>query len=208
MFFEFLIFQFLSCQVAHGVPHRKETDGNDRDEDEKNVGGVYADGVGIDDVAAFAVTEADEPEGLLNPAKEKPEGDADDGTDEAYHAAFYHEDATNLMLVGTQVSEGDGVLLLVDDEHGEGADDVEAGDEENEGEEDVGDEFLNLHDLESVFLLLIAVKHLVTGTELVLETVLDTLEVGAWLEAHLDGGNLTCALEESAGERKVGDDVL
>ena len=99
-------------------------------------------------------------------------------------------------------------MFLVNDEHGERADDVEARYEEDESEEDVRDELLNLHNLEGVFLLLIAVKHLIAVTQLVLDARLDTFHVCIGLEAHFNGGYLVGALEESASKGEIGDNVL
>ena len=65
---------------------------------------MHADRIGIDDVAAFAVAKTDKSELLLEPAKEESERDADEGTDETYHATFHHKDATNLVLIGTKVA--------------------------------------------------------------------------------------------------------
>jgi len=101
--------------ATDGQPDGDETDEEDGEEGEKEVGGLNADGVGIDDKGAFA---------------------------------------------GTQGAQGGHVLLLLNHQHGEGADDVEGGHEEDEGQEEVSNELLDLHNAKGVLLLFVAVDRL------------------------------------------------
>ena len=93
---------------------------------------MHTDGIGVDDVAPFAVAETNDSELLLQPAKQQSDSDSDDCSQQRNHPALHHEDAADLMLVRTQIPQRDGILLLVNDEHRERTDDVEAGNHQDE----------------------------------------------------------------------------
>ena len=194
--------------MAHWVPHREEAHDEHGGEDEDDVGRMHADRVGVEQVAAFAAAEAYDAVLLLNEAEGETHRYADDGADEAYHAAFDHEDVAYLLVAGTEVAERDDILLLVDDEHGQRAYDVEAGYHEDERKEDVGDELLDLHDLERVLLLLIAVEHQHLVAKRCLHLLLHCLEVGTALQSQLDGRDIALPLEQATGEGYWGNDVV
>ena len=144
-----------------------------------------AHGVGVDDERALGVAQGDDAELLLQPAEEQSHDDAHDGSDGRDEPPLEQEDGRHLAVAGTEGTQRLHVVALVDDEHRERADDVEAGHDEDEGEEDVGDELFDLHDAEGVVLLLIAVADVVLRAHYLLDAALDGLEVAACLQAQL-----------------------
>ena len=94
-----------SCQqsageVAHGVPHGQEAYGEDGDEDNDHVEGMDADGIGIDNERPFALSQSDDSELLLNPAKQQSHHYADDGADERDETALEQEYLRYLAVAG------------------------------------------------------------------------------------------------------------
>ena len=168
-------------EVADGIPDSEEADDEDRKEDEENVFRMDADRVGVDNEGAAAGAELHDAVGLLNPAEQEADGNADESTDGRDKATLEEENAGDDLVGGAEVAQGDDVILLVDDEHGERADDVEAGHDEDKGEEDVGNELLNLHDLEGLVLLLKAVLDVEIVTGNLLHLGLDGIEIAARL---------------------------
>ena len=59
------------------------------------------------------------------------------------------------------MTQGLSIIAFLYDKHGERRDDVETSNEDNEGEKDISDEFLHVHDVEHVGLLLHTVEHFV-----------------------------------------------
>ena len=88
---------------------------------------MYAHGIGVHDERTFALAEMYDAVGLLNPAGQQSDENADDGADSLYHAALEQEYLGDLFVVGSQVAQRHHIVLLVDDEHRERADDIEAG---------------------------------------------------------------------------------
>ena len=167
-----------------------------------------ADRIGVDHEGATAGAELDEAEGLLQPAEEQAKEYAYDGSDNGDETALEEEDACYLMIAGSEVAQGDDIVLLFDDEHRERTDDVEASYHEDEGEEDVGNELLYLHDLERVVLLLEAVADIEAVAGYLLYLGLHAVEVAAWLQAQLERRDAVFLLEEIAGKLEAGDDVV
>ena len=168
--------------AANGKPDGEESYEEDGEEGEEDVGGLDADGVGIDDEAALAGTEFDEAEANLSPAQCQATYDAQQGSNAGDEPPFEEEDLTNLAVVGSEGAQGGDIFLLLNHQHGEGADDVEGGDEENEREEEVGNELLDLHNAEGVCLLLIAVLNEVALAEELTDGGFCVTEVCAWLQ--------------------------
>ena len=69
------------------------------------------------------------------------------------------------------------IVAFLNDEHGERRDDVETSYEHDEGEKDISDEFLHVHDVEDVGLLLHAVEHLVAIAHNVAQLFLHRLQI-------------------------------
>ena len=116
--------QEAAAEVADGVPDGEPAYGYDGDEDEGYIVVVDADGVGIDDEGGIAVAEAHEPELLLDEAEQEADDDTHHCTGDGNHATLEEEDAGYLAVGGAEIAEGDHVVFLVDDEHGERAHDV------------------------------------------------------------------------------------
>ena len=167
-----------------------------------------ADGVGIDDERALAVAEAYEAVLLLQPAEQQAQENANDSAQKRDEATLEEEDTRYLAVGGAEVAQRDDVVALVDDEHGEGADDVETGYDEDEGEEDVGHELLDLHDAEGVVLLLVAVVDVEAAVGQADHAGFDGLEIAAGLEAQLQRGKTAGLVEETAREVEGGEYVL
>ena len=103
------------------------------------------------------------------------------------HPSFEEEDSGDLLVAGSQVAQRGHVFLLVDDEHGERPDDVEACHDEDEREEDVCEVFLYPHDFVCVGLLLIPVLHAVFVAGNLFHLPLHAVEVRARLQAQFQG---------------------
>ena len=166
------------------------------------------DGIGVDDEGSTGGTEGHEAETLLKPAEGQAQQDADDGSDGGDEAALEEEDAGDLLIAGTEVAKGDDILLLVDDEHGQGAYDVETGHHQDEGEEDIGYELLDLHDLKGIVLLFEAVFDDKTVATERLDLELGALEIAAGLQTELERGEHALLVEEPTGKGDAGDDVV
>ena len=102
-----------------------------------------------------------------------------------------------MLVVHTEVAQCHHVVLLLDDEHGERADDVETRHDEDEGEEDIGDELFDLHDAESVFLLFIAVFHRIFFACNLLYFLFHGIKVAVGLDAHFQGGPCWSKMERA-----------
>ena len=166
-----------------------------------------ADGIGVDDEGTLAAAKGDEAELLLQPAEEQSDKDANDGTNERDETALEKEDVGDLAVGGTEVSQRHHVVALVDDEHRQRANDVEAGHHKNERKKNVADEFLNLHDAERVVLLLIAVEHGVAAVADAAHLGLHLLEVAARLEAEFERGDHALLVEDAAYKAYGGEEV-
>ena len=123
-------------------------------------------------------------------------------------ASLEEEDADDLCILRPEVAQGAYVVFLVDDEHGDGADDVEAGYQEDEGEEEVGDELLHFHDAEHVFLLFVAVLHGEVFAQQGFDVAPCLADVGALFQLQFDGRHPSLLPEEVAGEAQGGEDVV
>ena len=194
--------------MVDGVPGREEADGEDGDEDEHHVPGMDAHGVGVDDERALGLSQGDDAELLLQPAEEQSHDDAHDGSDGRDEPPLEQEDGRHLAVAGAEGTQRLHVVALVDDEHRERADDVEAGNEQDEGEEDVGDEFLDLHDAERVLLLFVAVEHAVAFAERGNQVGFHLVGVGVGAELEFDLCDFALAFKQAAGQCDVGDDVV
>ena len=200
--------QDFAGDVADGVPHGEPADCDDGEEHDEDVAVVDADGVGVDDEHAALCAHADESKRLLQPAEQQSQGDACDGTEGGYHTAFEEEYLSDLSVVGAKVAQGGDVVLLVDNEHGQRADDVEAGHDEDEGQEDVGEELFNLHDAERVGLLLVAVEHAEAVASDASHLPLHAGEVGAVLQAQFERREHALLVEDAAREADGSHDVV
>ena len=82
--------------------------------------------IGINHERTAALAEAHYAIALLKPAEQKADENACHGSYGGYHAALEEEDAHYLLVACTEITKGEHVVLLVDDEHRDAADDVEA----------------------------------------------------------------------------------
>ena len=146
-----------AAEVAHGIPHRHPSHGHNRCQNQQNVNKMNADGIGFHNEGTGLVAHGNEAEGLLQPAKQKTQNDSHHSAQQADEAAFVHEDSANVAIVRTQAAERLHIGLLVNHEHGQGTDDVEAGHQKDEGEKKIGNQLLHPHDTEHILLLFIAV---------------------------------------------------
>jgi len=87
--------------ATDGQPDGDETDEEDGEEGEKEVGGLNADGVGIDDKGAFAGTQLDKAIANLKPTDKQACTDADGSADAGDKPAFEEENLADLRVVGT-----------------------------------------------------------------------------------------------------------
>lgn len=196
------------CQYTDGPPGGAEAHDKHRGQHDENVGKAYADGVGVDDKGSRGRAEAQQAKLLLEQAEAQAHQHAHHGTDEGDDAAFVEEDAHDGALVGAQVAQGGDVVALFDDEHGRRADDVEAGHEHDEREEEVGNRLLDLHHVEGLAVLLKAVQHGKSRAGQGAQLLLGRLGVGAGLQPQGYGADAVGLFEEVLGEAERRNQVV
>ena len=145
---------------------------------------------------------------LLGPAEQQANDNAYHGTQCRDEPAFEQEDAGYLAVGGTQVAQRHHIVALINDEHGERADDVEAGHHEDERQEDVGNQLFYLHDLKCVVLLLKAVLHTETVSGNALHLGLHLVKVASGLQPQLQRRHHVLLLKETSGKAQGGNDVV
>ena len=106
-------------EVANGIPDSEEADDEHRDEDQHDVFGMDTNGIGVDDEVSRGGAEAHQSVLLLEPTEQQTEEDTDDGTDGGDQSALKEEDTDDLMIAGTKVTEGDHIVFLINNQHGE-----------------------------------------------------------------------------------------
>ena len=104
-------------EVADGIPDSEEADDEDCKEDEENVFRMDAYRVGVDNEGTAAGAELHNAVGLLNPAEQEADGDADESTDGRDKTTLEKEDAGDNLVGCAEVAQGDDVVLLVDNQH-------------------------------------------------------------------------------------------
>ena len=192
--------QKASCKVSHGIPHRDEPGHGSREENGQQVEHVNAYGIGFDNEVALASAKFENARVLLHKAENGAQHNAYEGAAKGDEPAFEQKDACYLGSCGSQVAQGLGVILLVDDEHGNGAYDVEASHEGDKSEEGIGKNFLDAHDSESLFLLFHSVEHAKFFACQFLELALHAVFFGLWRESQFERGNLPGAFVELSHE--------
>ena len=164
--------------------------------------------IGINDKRTFRITQSHKAILLLQPAEQQTQPDAYHGTYHGYHSSLKKEDMRYLLIVGTQISQRHHIVLLVDNQHRERTDDVEACHHQDKGQEDIRHQFLYLHNLERILLLLEPIKHLVFVACYLLHLSLHRLQVAALLQSDFQVGEHALLVKEVAGKRDGGDDVI
>ena len=78
---------------------------------------MHTHGIGIDNVSACTSAQRDKPELLLQPAEQKADADAKQGTHQTDEATFEKKDLCDLVVGGTHIAQCRHVVLFVDNEH-------------------------------------------------------------------------------------------
>ena len=164
--------------------------------------------ISIYDEGALRVAQSYEAILLLQPAEQQTQSDTNHRTNHCNHSSLEEEDTRNLLVIGTQIPQCHHIILLVDDEHRERTDDVETCHYEDKGQEDVSHQLLYRHDLESIFLLLKSIQHLIFGAGNLLHLSLYCLQVTTLLQADLQIREHTLLTEEIARKGNGGDDII
>src|SRR2546428_2878397 len=135
-------------------------------------------------------------ESLDRPAEAVAQWDADDRADDADHESVQHEDARH-GLAGRAHRLQDGDLpVLLDDDHGERAHDVEGGDDHDQHQQDEHHELLQLERREQVFVELHPVARPVGEADRVLDRLGDAVRSEDVRDLHLDAGYRVADVEE------------
>lgn len=114
-------------EITHGIPYGKESRQQHGDEDEQHILPVHAHRIGVYHKAVGRSSQRKETETLLDEAEQQSQHNADYRSDEGNHTPLEQEDAYYQLVAGSQIAQGLHILLLVDDEHRQGTDDIEAG---------------------------------------------------------------------------------
>ena len=144
---------------------------------------------------------------LLNQAQSQTEQNAHHGSHNGDESSFEHKHIGNLLFGSTEIAQRDGILTLVDNQHGEGTNDVETGNEQDEREENIGNQLLHFHDAERVFLLLIAVHHLEFIAQLLLKFLLRLVDIRTALQCQFHSCHIALSLKEPTSKTDVRDSV-
>lgn len=190
----------VSREVSHRVIHRDEAHGYHRDEDDRHIRIVHAERIGVDNERATGLAHADNSELLLQPAQQQTESCADNSADNGDETAFNEEYLPYQTVRCSKIPQCPDIVLLIDDEHRERTDDVEAGYDKDEREEDIGDNLLNLHYAERVLLLLEPVFHDILVAADAADFLLHRLDVRTLFQAQGEACNLALAEEQVACE--------
>ena len=102
---------------------------------------------------------------LLAEAEEHTENESAERTQRRDEPTLQEEDAADSGFIGTEVRKDADVLALVEDEHRERTNQIEAGDEQDENHQQHGQPFLHSQNAEEIGLLLVAVENLVPGPQ-------------------------------------------
>lgn len=78
--------------MAYRIPHSYPTDSKHGEKDDDDIPEMDAHRIGIDDERTAAATQTDKAKGLLEPAEEQSEQDADQCPGGSYHPALKEED--------------------------------------------------------------------------------------------------------------------
>ena len=148
---------------------------------------MHTHGIGIHYEVAAATAQGHDAVGLLQPTEQQTDADADDCSDYRYHPALEKEDLGDLFIVGTEITQRNYVVFLVDDEHGERAYNVETCHDKDKREEYIGNDFLYLHDAKSICLLLESVENSILCSGYLLQLLLGFVEVGPGVQAMISG---------------------
>ena len=153
-----------TTECAHGVPDRKAPDTERSAEDDERVAQAQTHGIGGGDEIA-PVAHADEAELLLKQDEKHAESHAGERANEGDEIAFGDKDGAHPRSGHAEVAECAHVVPLFEDHHGERGDYIEGGEENDEGEKEIGEELFDFHHVEHVGLLFHAVEHLVFLTD-------------------------------------------
>ena len=145
---------------------------------------------------------------MLNPADSESQQHTYGSADYADEPAFHYKYSLYQRLSCSEAAQCLHVFLLVNDEHRKRTDDVEARHNEYECEKDICHEFLYLHYIKGVLLLLIAVHHLVFLSRQHLHLLLHLVHVSPLFQLHLKGCYLAVTLEEHPCKWQTGEYVV
>ena len=106
------------------------------------------------------------------------------------NVSFVEEDAANQTLAGAHTAKHLHIVFLLDDEHGERADYVKQGDGEDEGEDEKGHPFLDLHHAERRFLLLETVFYAEVLAQPLLDLLLEVADPGPGFQLKFESRHL------------------
>ena len=174
---------------ANGVPRREPTDRNHGDEDGQQIPGRHAHGILVADEGP-RLPEPNETKRLLHKAKRDADSYAHDGAQERNHTSFVEEDAANQTLAGAHTAQHLHIVFLLDDEHGERADYVKQSDGKDEGEDEKGHPFLDLHHAERRFLLLETVFYAEVLAQPLLDLLLEVADPGPGFQLKFESRHL------------------
>ncbi len=133
--------------MAHGQrgdQGGEQADEGDQAEGDEHVGPLDDDGIGVGDERVGFDTEGEPTEALLAVAQCQSQGDTQHSAHQRDEPSLDDKDARDLLVGGSQVSQGADALVLLDDEQRERADDIERGDEQDKRHEQERHPFLDI----------------------------------------------------------------
>ena len=113
--------------------------------------------ISLNDKRATGIAQTHKSIGLLEPTKQQAQQNTYQCATGRNKPSLEKEDAPYLLVRSSELAQGLHVVFLVYHQHRERTDDIEARHDEDERKKGVGKEFLHLHHLERVGLLLVAV---------------------------------------------------
>ena len=168
---------------------------------------MHADGIGVDDERAVALAQTHQPVLLLEPTEKQSETDAQTSSEGRNHTPLEEEDANNLPIAGSKVAQCRDIVFLIDNQHRERTHDIETGYDENEGEKDIGNELLDGHNAEGVFLLFEPIEHSIFRSDDFLHAVFHSFDIGSGFEAQFERRDHALKGEKIAGKGDGGEHI-
>ena len=202
-----LFFKQPLAQVPHRIPHREEPYGDNRYEYQYDVRCMHAYRIGVHYKTSVAAAQRYKSEALLQETQQQPQYNPGNCSEHRNQPPFKKEDTGYQPVVGAQIAQRFRILALIQYQHGQRTDNIEAGNCKYKGKEQVGDEFLNLHDTEYIRLLLVAVLHDEAVAQGAFHFLLHGIGVAARFQFQFDGGNFRVIIEQPPGKAQRCEDI-
>ena len=168
---------------------------------------MHAHRIGVHYKTSVAAAQRYKSEALLQETQQQPQYNPGNCSEHRNQPPFKKEDTGYQPVVGAQIAQRLRILALIQYQHGQRTDNIEAGNRKYKGKEQVGDEFLNLHDTEYIRLLLVAVLHDEAIAQNAFHFLLHGIGIAARFQFQFDGGDFRVIIEQPPGKAQGCEDI-